>query len=330
MAGKSENSISSRPLSVNRNDLWETLVKAQAELGLVITQPAPDGRLHRCPLEGGRKGSLDGAYKVNPDPPANLWAMNFKTGLKKVYLFGASSSGPWSPAERRAWAAKCEDDRKAREAAQLAAWAVAAQKAELIYTEAGPCQGHPYLNRKGVQPHFRLKVSDRDLVVPLFNAAGELRSLQFIDPAGQKRFLKGGQKAGCFLTLKAESTDQGQPLVVCEGLATGLSLFQSTGLEVLVAFDAGGLKAVALGARRDWPERVIILGADNDSSGGSGNIGVTKAKEAALAAGGLLSIPFMVDGHPCDFNDLHQAEGPETVRAFVEAAFDVKEGLDNA
>jgi hypothetical protein len=34
----------------------------------------------------------------------------------------------------------------------------------------------------------------------------------------------------------------------------------------------------------------------------------------------------MADGRSCDFNDLHRAEGVETVRAFVEAAFDVKEG----
>jgi putative DNA primase/helicase len=311
-------------LDVN-NDLTAALGRARDELGLVIVRPVFDGRLHRCPVEGDRKGSLDGAYRICLDHPANIWGQNFKTGAKAVYPFGGHSRN-WGPAERRAWAAKVEADRKAREALQRTAWAEAAERAERIYAGAKPCQGHPYLDRKGVQPHFRLRVLGPDLVVPLFNAAGELRTLQFISPDGKKRFLQGGQKSGYFLSLATKTTDRRQALLICEGLATGLSLSEATGMETLVAFAADGLKAVALGARRDWPDRAILLSADNDA-GGTVNIGVAKAKEAALAIGGRMAIPIMADGRPCDFNDLHQVEGPETVQAFINVAYEPgKEG----
>lgn len=96
---KPETSIPTRPLNVN-NDLISAIGQARDALGLVIPQPIADGRLHRCPVEGGRPGNLDGAYRVCLDLPANVWAMNYRTGAKVVFLFGGSSSS-WSPAQRR-------------------------------------------------------------------------------------------------------------------------------------------------------------------------------------------------------------------------------------
>lgn len=327
LGAKPETSIPTRPLNVNHDDLISAIGQARDDLGLVISQPIADGQLHRCPALGGRPGSLDGAYRVCLDHPANVWGQNFRTGAKGVFPFGGSSSS-WSPAQRREFAAKVEEDRKAREADQQAAWAVAAKKAELIYSEAGPCEVHPYLTAKGVNPILTLRASGRDLIVPLYDAYGILRSLQFIAPDGQKRFLKGGRKSGCYLGLIAGATNRRESVLICEGLATGLSLFQSTGFETLVAFDAGNLKAVALGARKDWPDRRLILCADNDCGSGS-NVGVEKAREAALAVDGLLAVPHLAGGQPCDFNDLYRSAGPDTVRAFVEAAF-IVEGQCNA
>jgi hypothetical protein len=127
-ADKRKNSIPTRPFSVNKNTLTDAIGLARDDLGLVISQPISDGRLHRCPALGGRPGNLDGAYKINLDPPSNLWGQNFKTGAKAVFPFGGSSS-EWSPAERREFAAKIEEERKAREAAQQKAWAEASKRA---------------------------------------------------------------------------------------------------------------------------------------------------------------------------------------------------------
>ncbi|MDD2801875.1 MAG: hypothetical protein PHE96_10485, partial [Methylococcales bacterium] len=60
-----------------------------------------------------------------------------------------------------------------------------------------------------------------------------------------KRFLSGGQKKGCYFCL-GYRTDK---ILICEGFATAASLFESTGLLTVVAFDAGNLKEVAINIR---------------------------------------------------------------------------------
>ena len=315
------------PSCFRNADLQSAIEQARSELGLVIKSPVTDGRLHRCPVEGARPGSLDGAYRICLDRPENVWGQNFKTGAKGVFPFGGSS-GAWSPAERREFAARAEEDRARREADQRREWDQAARKAEKIYADSEACSSHPYLAAKGVGSFYRLRVSGRDLVVPAYDGFGILRTLQYINPAGQKWFLKGGRKGGCFLTIDSETLNRRAPLLIAEGLSTALSLAQATGYEVRVAFDAGNLRPVALGARKDWPGREIIICADNDAGGGP-NIGLEKGRAAAQAIGGLLAVPFLSGGDrrtAVDFNDVFVAEGPEAVKFLVKMAFEPGKG----
>jgi len=62
--------------------------------------------------------------------------------------------------------------------------------------------------------------------------------------------------------------------------------------------------------------------AGNDRFNDKGNVGVTNATVAALAARGLLAVPQFGsdDGKHTDFNDLNQAEGPEAVQGCIKAA----------
>ena len=74
--------------------------------------------------------------------------------------------------------------------------------------------------------------------------------------------------------------------------------------------NAGNLEAVAVAVRTKFPKlKNEIIAADNDvpTQEGGINIGVIKAKEAARACGGSVSIPHSVDGTntKIDWNDLH-------------------------
>ena len=113
------------------------------------------------------------------------------------------------------------------------------------------------------------------------DAAGVLHSLQFIGADGTKRFLRGGHVAGCFFTIADKA--QG-PLVIAEGCATGASVHEATGFAVVCAMNAGNLKAVAEALRAKWPEREIVIAADNDAWT-DGNPGVAKATTAAKGIG---------------------------------------------
>jgi putative DNA primase/helicase len=119
-----------------------------------------------------------------------------------------------------------------------------------------------------------------------------LVNLQFIDEAGNKRFLAGGLKKGCFHVLGSETGT----ILICEGFATGASLFDTTGFLTVIAFDCGNLEHVAIEIRKLYPNAEIVIAGDNDLS----VIGQQKAIEAALAVSGKYILPATL-GH--DWND---------------------------
>jgi putative DNA primase/helicase len=158
-----------------------------------------------------------------------------------------------------------------------------------------------------------LKISKNSLIVPLENEADALTSLQFISPQGEKLFYRDGQTGGSFFTIANKDEKPESSLIVCEGLATGLSLWECTGDPVFVAFNACNLLPVAEVARRKFPDRKIVIAADNDVADGKSNTGLEAATKAAEAVGALLAVPSLKSGGKCDWNDLHVAEGRDEV-----------------
>ena len=84
-------------------------------------------------------------------------------------------------------------------------------------------------------------------------------------------------------------------------------------------------KPVQLGLRAvGWPERTsAYFECADDDCDTPGNPGLTHARQAALAVGGLLAIPDFGPDRPAgasDFNDLHRHRGPSAVLTAVRAA----------
>ncbi|MDB4498327.1 toprim domain-containing protein [Gammaproteobacteria bacterium] len=179
---------------------------------------------------------------------------------------------------------------------------------------------HPYLVAKGVGVHG-IRQRDGVLIVPMKNADGVIKSFQRIRSV-DKRYAKGGEKKGCFHTI-------GNPdkvLVVVEGYATGASIFEATGLSVIVAFDCGSLKSVAQVVRKMYPAIRMVFAADDDI-GTKGNPGKTHAEEAAQAVGGSVVLPDFGKHRPdgvSDFNDLVMSRSQEEVKKQIEAAIAIK------
>jgi putative DNA primase/helicase len=236
-----------------------------------------------------------------------------------------------------------ERERKEREAAAKAEAerrrADAIQRANTLWDAAHEIDGdeHPYLARKGVQS-FGLRVGVyrglRDcLLIPLRTIDGTMVSMQayFEQPSpmfgGRDRdFLPGGQKYGAFYLIGGPA----ELFVVCEGYATGATIHQATGYSVAVALDAGNLPTVAQALRTTYPLSTIIVAGDDDQWT-DGNPGMSKARQACGMVGGLLAQPRFQDvsSKPTDFNDLHQLEGIEAVRAQIDAALPKEAANDN-
>lgn len=251
-----------------------------------------DGRLHRFHIDGHKQGTLNGAYILHLDGRPAGWLMDYTTGLSQTWRMSGASD-MYSSFKMRA---EIDRARREREAETRQKYAAAAEKAVYIWSQSKPIaqqSDHPYLVNKGIQP-FGARLYRDALVIPLYsyNESRKIVNLQFINKLGEKRFLSGGKKRGCFHVIG----DRSQRILICEGLATALSLFEESGQRTVIAFDAGNLLSVAIKIKELAPNIEIIICGDNDLSG----VGQEKAREAAISIGGLMFIP-AVPG--MDWND---------------------------
>lgn len=209
---------------------------------------------------------------------------------------------------------------------------LAAENAQKIWNKAVEADNHPYLEKKGVKSHG-LKVQSKqkspNLIIPAYNREGEIRTLQYIyenkQKKFQKRFLAGGEKKGCYFFIGSQGKTP-ERLIVTEGYATGSSVYEATGIPVVVAFDSGNLFSVCRSLKEKYPQSMIFIAGDDDQWT-MGNPGRIKAMEASCSL--CLALPIFPDFSSvdsmkknefklCDFNDLCTEVGPEKVRMQIE------------
>ena len=175
----------------------------------------------------------------------------------------------------------------------------------------------PYLERKVVEA-FEIRFQGNSLVIPLRDTRGKLWSLQFIQADGEKRFLSGGRKKGCFHHIGG--LQDGKAVYITEGYATGASVHKATYCATVVAFDAGNLDPVIGALKQAYPNSPLIIAGDDDANK-EPNRGRVKAEEAARKYGCSVVFPQFQnrESHPTDFNDLQALEGVEEVARQLEA-----------
>jgi putative DNA primase/helicase len=275
----------------------------------------PDGKLHRFASNGKRSDDA-GWYLLHGDGiPAGSFG-DWRTGL--VQSWRADVGRKLTQSEEAAHRAKVEAMRRQREAEDAKRKAEAAKTAATIWQAAQPAEVHPYLTHKQIKAHgARLH---KDKLVIAMRDGGELHSLQFIGPDGDKKFLTGGRVAGCYFSIG--TTNGASALCIAEGFATGATIHETTGFPVAVAFNAGNLEPVARALRAKLPDLRLILCTDDDAAT-EGNPGLTKATAAARSVGGLLAIPDFGADRPegaTDFNDMAAQCGAEAVQHAISIA----------
>lgn len=266
------------------------------------------GRIVRFQIDGDKNGSRNGRCTLWDDGEfASGWFMNMREGRK--YTWHSKAKRKFTDEERREWAKKMEADKREREKERKQAQAQAADKAQWIWSKAVK-GGHGYLERKSISG-ASTRVYKGALLVPAYKA-GKLTSLQFISADGEKRFLTGGEIEGAYGSL---GKDVGE-IYISEGYATAASIHEATGKASIWAFNAGNLEHVALAIRKKYPDSRLIICADNDQFGAN-NVGLEKAKKAAMMVNGLIVWPDIPEDDAdrrTDFNDLHVTEGLERVK----------------
>jgi putative DNA primase/helicase len=247
-------------------------------------------------------------------------------------------------AERSARAAKEQAERQAlasnAEAQALKTWRQASRTGQ-----------SPSLERKSIDAAESVRFgAGGTLVVPMIRydlpRENSLKGVQEIFADGSKKFTYGMAKTGvaCRLGLPVV----GDPVLVCEGYATGMTLRMAINRRypVFVGFDAYSLPAVAVAVYHALPGSPIIICGDDDHGttlkGLPNNVGRIQAQ---IAMESVLDIEprakLVTRTYPVfrrntqrgrkdtDFNDLHRLEGLAEVSAQIELCLDTIQTLKN-
>lgn len=257
-----------------------------------------DGALHRFHVEGDKRLSRNGWYTLYADGiPAGAFG-NWKVGLQSTWR---ADIGPQlNREEERQHRERIASIKRQRDEETGARHKAAQVSALTVWNQATqPAVDHPYLATKNVAAYGIRQLGDR-LLIPVRDTSGTLHGLQFIPPVEDKKFGYGTAKLAHYHAIGAAPADV---LALAEGYATGATIHAATGWPVAVAFDAGNLKPVSRALREKYPAILLLICADNDRNT-EGNPGMSKARDAAAAVGGIVIAPaFAADCNGTDWND---------------------------
>lgn len=306
-----------------------------ADYGLEPAQPLVFGKLTRCKTAQDKGKEKNGWYVVHEhytekgEPLIFGSFGDWRSGVtQKIKV----KPGRMSAEEREVMRARQEEAK--RRAAEVAANAArrAAKRAAGLFKRMPEKGKSTYLDRKQVVG-FGVRYAPRSgaFLVPMSNVRDQIVGLQVIYPEKQEDTGRdksywpyGLSKEGAF-HLIGPHPEPGEPVLVCEGYATGASLHMATSLTVAIAFDAGNLMPVCKAMRERFAGCPIIVCRDDDwktkrANGEPWNPGRERAENAATVVGGQVVAPIFSGEREIkwtDFNDLHCAEGLEAVRRQV-------------
>ena len=291
------------------------------ERGAVIKDPIEfDGQKHYVDTVDGKAGSRKGVYAAFLDGRPAGWYRDYKNGgeIQKWVSTGAAPN-PEQMAMLRADAAA---RREQRAAAQADKFDQTANRLMEEYNRLPDATGDlAYLKNKQVIAANGLKADERgNVVIPLFNADGEFRTLERIWADGSKHLEKDGQAWGSFFVVGGQLKD-GDNLLYAEGYATAASISEAINQPVIMTVNAGNMVEVAGRLKDAFPNSTHYFLADNDIYKDE-NVGLEKATEAAELTAGHVLVPAFSNPKEglTDYNDLHVSEGLEQVRLQVEGA----------
>ena len=296
---------------------WEGQACEAMEAAGIKPPPASsivaNGEFHRFSTNGKRNDDAGWYIFFDDIIPAGAFG-DFRAGINERWC--SKSESRMTPAEKEEIRFVAKHVMEAQRVERLRRHEEARRIAARMWNAANEdCDGHYYLQFKGVKNYGLRRGEWGQLLIPMCDTNGKLHSIQEIQAynGSKKSFLKDGKTRGMFHAI-------GKPdgvIVVCEGYATGASIHEATGLAVAAALSAGNLQAVAQAWQQRYPDLRIIVAADDDYAT-AGNPGRTQAKQAALAVGGTVAAPLFHasrPSHATDFNDLHQLQGLAAVKA---------------
>ena len=285
-----------------------------------------DGSVHRFPVKGDKASEKSGWYVLFSDGwPAGTvgcWRGNISEDWK------LDSENLSTEEENYLNSEKCREEteralkRRQELKKQLEKKTIEKVEKTRIYFEGLPncAPNFPYLEKKNILPFgdMRYCKTRNALAIPLYDAKGAFRSVQWIYEDGTKRFEYETSTKGVFFHVGLSELDKDKnntlPILVGEGVATMITVYTALECKVpcIAAMNCGNLYEVAQSLKKRYPKRKIIFIADNDSKT-PGNPGLTKAIQAneLLKLNGFILPKFKRTENGSDWNDYAAIHGRE-------------------
>ncbi len=197
-----------------------------------------------------------------------------------------------------------------------------AQRFWLNHIVNADIEDNPYVVNKRIRPYFGKSIKKERwlkdlLIVPIRNINYELITIQIIKASGFKRLWKGTSQKDhmIWLSLPFPSTYRGM-IRICEGYATGCSIYEAIGDPVICAINANNIFNVVKLLQAKYPLATLIICADNDYWT-KDNPGILAAMKTMRETGAMMRYPvfdrFDTSEKPTDYNDLFVLAGIEEV-----------------
>lgn len=282
----------------------QAILKHLAESGYLVSDIVPDSRLHR--------------FKRNPqDKDKDAWYVCHQSHSRAGELFYIIIFGDWREGgfnKFNTLVGANQDDisyiqkqiekaQQERDQEQSRLWEEASiRSAQEWEGFLAAVPDNKYLNRKKVRA-FGIRSQDEALIVPVRDRSGKFWGYQRITDT-EKKFSWGAKLKGNFHVIGVIK----EQALLCEGYATGASLYEATNIPVIIAFNAGNLPAVA---SQFHDIRLTVCGDDDQFK--AENAGRKHAEKCGASK--VIYPKFKnLDTKPTDFNDLHVLEGLEEVK----------------
>ena len=328
-------------LVVDKNFAFSGADKSPSDLisemqgnGLVVDFIDTSGELVRVPVSATASNRPDktnersGWYVYNQlDADFVCLYGNWRTSLEQK--FTSYNTNEMTVAQKRDLQIKVEEAQLRREEAKKTKQDEVALYVKDKFAKAGEVKEHKYLTDKRVENHGLRLTSTNNLMIPLHTIikssdtgllVSRIRSLQYIFPDGTKKFASGGEVRGNIFLIGVEHhlLPTLETLVICEGYATGASIYEATGLPCAVVFSAN-FCLTATRRLRAITNSKFLLALDNDTSG----VGEKCANEVASAVSNcIVRLPSVIG----DFNDLANARGEDQLKLeLLESKFNIRQ-----
>ena len=232
-----------------------------------------DGSLHRYDIDGEKRGRKSGAYIIHTDGFPAGFIQNWKIGVKEKWKFDTTGLPEeqrqyFNSEEYRRQEEEREKRQQEREQKRKEKQIEAAEYSRIFWeTLKEASENHEYLQKKHIKP-LGVRTNGLQLAIPLRNIQGIVKSIQWIDIDGKKRFQPNTAIDGLFWSVGLENIpiDVENTILLGEGFATMAKIHELIGLPCVAGISCHFMKAVAKLLHEKYSKSKIYVMADNDKA----------------------------------------------------------------